>query len=394
MLSPSIPFAATGKIPITTKSEEARAAYVKGRDLFEKLRAAESRDQFKQAVALDPSFAMGLFQLANTQPTAREFNETLARAKAASVGVSKGEQMRSPPASRAATATTPSSAACSRNSRPRTRRTSAWTASDGDRRPHIEAGAIKAYEPALKIAPSYSQPYNQLGYAYRFLGEMDKAEATFKKYVELIPDDPNPYDSYAELLLKRGRYDESIANYRKALAVDPHFVASHVGIATDYHINETPMLEQPHFQRREANSTYITKEDWPEVDANLHPGRQLRARRRLRERVEGAVAPVRDRGRGRRHAQYGRGQGHDGHDRARAGRPRRRGEAVRRGGLAGRRVDHDSGREPREPAALPGVPQGAGGPRPQRRRRREEVDRHVRHRGERLGQRGTEEAGA
>jgi len=72
-----------------------------------------------------------------------------------------------------------------------------------------------------------------LGYAYRFLGKYDEAERIFQKYIQLIPDDPNPYDSYAELLLKEGKYDESIANYRKALDHDPTFVASALGIATN-----------------------------------------------------------------------------------------------------------------------------------------------------------------
>ena len=36
-----------------------------------------------------------------------------------------------------------------------------------------------------------------------------------------------------ELLLKLGRYDESIQQYEKALAVDPHYVASHYGIAAN-----------------------------------------------------------------------------------------------------------------------------------------------------------------
>ena len=87
---------------------------------------------------------------------------------------------------------------------------------------------------ATTINPSFSQPYNQLGYAYRFLEKYDEAEQTFKKYTELIPDDPNPYDSYAELLMKRGRFDESIASYQKALSIDPNFVASYVGIGNDY----------------------------------------------------------------------------------------------------------------------------------------------------------------
>jgi len=38
------------------------------------------------------------------------------------------------------------------------------------------------------------------------------------------------------------------------------------GIATDYHINESPMIEQPHFKHADENSTYITKGDWPKVD--------------------------------------------------------------------------------------------------------------------------------
>src|SRR6185295_7775359 len=54
----------------------------------------------------------------------------------------------------------------------------------------------------------------------------------FKKYIVLIPNDPNPYDSYAELLLKIGRFDESIAQYRKAVVIDPNFVNSHFGIAS------------------------------------------------------------------------------------------------------------------------------------------------------------------
>jgi MoaA/NifB/PqqE/SkfB family radical SAM enzyme len=46
-------------------------------------------------------------------------------------------------------------------------------------------------------------------------------------------------------------------------------IARDVGIATDYHINETPMLEQPHFRHNSGNSTYITAEDWPRVDATI-----------------------------------------------------------------------------------------------------------------------------
>ena len=46
-------------------------------------------------------------------------------------------------------------------------------------------------------------------------------------------------------------------------------IAHDVGIATDYHINETPMLDQPHFRHKSGNSTYIAQEDWPAVDDTI-----------------------------------------------------------------------------------------------------------------------------
>ena len=47
--------------------------------------------------------------------------------------------------------------------------------------------------------------------------EYPNAEQAFRKYIELIPNDPNPYDSYAELLLKMGKYDEAKALYERGL---------------------------------------------------------------------------------------------------------------------------------------------------------------------------------
>jgi tetratricopeptide (TPR) repeat protein len=85
----------------------------------------------------------------------------------------------------------------------------------------------------VELAPDYAPAYNLLGYARRANAQYDQAEKAFKKYIALIPKDPNPYDSYAELLMKMGRFDESIAMYRKALAIDPHFAASRFGIASN-----------------------------------------------------------------------------------------------------------------------------------------------------------------
>jgi tetratricopeptide (TPR) repeat protein len=92
---------------------------------------------------------------------------------------------------------------------------------------------VTEYTRATAINPAFSPAWNQLGYAYRFLDKPAEAEQAFKKYIALVPDDPNPYDSYAELLMKIGRFDESIENYKKALALDARFIASYVGIGNN-----------------------------------------------------------------------------------------------------------------------------------------------------------------
>lgn len=46
-------------------------------------------------------------------------------------------------------------------------------------------------------------------------------------------------------------------------------IAHENGIATTYHINETPMMEQDHFKHLNDNDTYIRPQDFPQVDETL-----------------------------------------------------------------------------------------------------------------------------
>jgi MoaA/NifB/PqqE/SkfB family radical SAM enzyme len=46
-------------------------------------------------------------------------------------------------------------------------------------------------------------------------------------------------------------------------------IAHDNGIATDYHINESPMMEHEHFKHADVNSTFITPADWPRIDETV-----------------------------------------------------------------------------------------------------------------------------
>ena len=224
-----------GKIPVSTKSDEARKEFLQGRDLAEKLLAQDSLQHFDKAIALDPDFAYAELSRANSSPTGTQFFEHLNKAVALAGKASEGERLL---------ILANQAGANGQVAQQKELLEKLVAAYPNDERAQFNLGgyyfgqqqyaqAIEHYKKATELAPGYSPAYNILGYAYRQAGDYTNAEQAFKKYVELIPNDPNPYDSYAELLLKMGRFDESIAQYRKALAVDEHFVPSHFGISAD-----------------------------------------------------------------------------------------------------------------------------------------------------------------
>jgi tetratricopeptide (TPR) repeat protein len=224
------------KIPITTSSDEARTLYLQGRDLAEKLRATDARRLYSQAVAKDKNFALAYLGLSNTSGTTKEFIDATTKAASLAGQVSEGERHMIL-AVEAGMKGDPAGVLSHYNELvrlyPNDERALTLTGTVYFGRQDYEA-AIKHFVKATTVNPSFTAPYNQLGYAYRFLDKFAEAETAFKKYTELIPGDPNPYDSYAELLMKMGRFDESIAMYQKALSLDPNFVASYVGIGNDH----------------------------------------------------------------------------------------------------------------------------------------------------------------
>src|SRR5579862_7040786 len=225
--------ASDGKIPITTKSEEAKDEYLKGRDLSDRLLGQESLQHFDKAIELDPDFATAEMARANSSPTAKEFFAHQLKASVLADKVSEGEKLM---------ILANEAGANGEVIKQKDYLEKLLATYPNDERAQLTAGnfyfgqqqldeAIAHYKKATELAPNFSPTYNILGYSYRQQGNYADAEQAFKKYVELIPNDPNPYDSYAELLLKMGRFDDSITQYQKALSVDPHFAASHFGMA-------------------------------------------------------------------------------------------------------------------------------------------------------------------
>ena len=195
----------TSKIPVTTNSEKALEYYNEGAALAQKLRGQEAVYYYLKAIAEDKDFAMAYMQLALVQTTPKLIFKYIDKAKSLSKNVSEGERL--------------TILAVEANFNNDHEKQNNYYLELIEKYPNDEMvqstygnflyflhkykSAIKHLKKAIAINPELSQPYNMLGYSYRQLGDFDEAEKYFKRYIELIQNDPNPYDSYAELLLKK-----------------------------------------------------------------------------------------------------------------------------------------------------------------------------------------------
>lgn len=222
------------KIPITTRSDDARKEFLAGRQLFENLKRKASVPHFQKALNLDSDFAMAAAFLAQSEGSARGFFDNIEKAVRAAANASEGERE---------TILGLQAGGAGKTEAQRNHYENAVRLYPSDERALTQLGthyfvqqeyrkAAEYFTKAVTVNPGYPQAYNLLGYTHRFLGDFAAAENAFKKYTTLIPDDPNPFDSYAELLLKTGRLEESIAMYRKALTIDQNFTPSRIGVAT------------------------------------------------------------------------------------------------------------------------------------------------------------------
>jgi tetratricopeptide (TPR) repeat protein len=230
---PEMKAEASAEVPITTTSDEARALFMEGRALLDGLHFTDAHAKFVAATEADPDFTMAQVMVANTSLSAAEYFESVGKATASAAGASAGEQLY-----------VMATVAQSENNQ----------AAQGaalkklvakfpkDPRTHMVlgnflngqqdfAGAAEHFTHATQIDSGYAGAYNSLGYAYRSLDQLDKAQGAFEKYVELLPNEANPQDSLAELLMEMGNYEESVKHYQAAVDLDSNFMSAYAGIA-------------------------------------------------------------------------------------------------------------------------------------------------------------------
>jgi tetratricopeptide (TPR) repeat protein len=94
--------------------------------------------------------------------------------------------------------------------------------------------AAEVLQSVLKADPNYYPALNNLAYCYSLSGDYSKTASLMQQYVSQLPGQPNPQDSYGELLRMAGDFKDSIEHYRQALFIAPAFTTSQLGIASNY----------------------------------------------------------------------------------------------------------------------------------------------------------------
>jgi tetratricopeptide (TPR) repeat protein len=226
----------TNTLPVTTTSSKALELYQKGMADYENLYLERCNDDWRAAVKEDSNLAVAWAWIAFNSGNPQEVSQARAKAKELAPKATPGEQLMV-----------------------------AWISKveEGDFLggitamndmleiyPHDKhlfylAGnwlmgengndqAQRLFEKALAIDKNFPAALNDLAYVEARNRQFAKAFAAMDRYVALLPQEPNPQDSYGELLRMAGNFEGSLTHYRAALKIDPDFVTSQLGLGDTY----------------------------------------------------------------------------------------------------------------------------------------------------------------
>ena len=90
---------------------------------------------------------------------------------------------------------------------------------------------IDAWERGVAAIPTFGLLHNQLGYAMLGRGRYTEAVRAIERYVDLNPEEPNAYDSLAEIYTASGQPELGLEKYTEILELDPQWLGTHLGRA-------------------------------------------------------------------------------------------------------------------------------------------------------------------
>ena len=228
--------AATTSMPVSTSSAQARTLYEKGMQDYENLYLDRCNEDWRGAVKADPNLAVAWAWIAFNSSNPSEVNSARERAKALLSRINPGEQLMVTWIAKVQEGDFIGGISAMNDlleMYPKDKHL-LYLAGNWLMGENGDEQARKIMEKALAIDKNYPAALNDLAYLYARNREFPKAFANMDRYVALLPAEPNPQDSYGELLRMAGNFEGSLQHYRAALQIDPDFVTSQVGLGDTY----------------------------------------------------------------------------------------------------------------------------------------------------------------
>lgn len=240
----------------TTDSPEALAAFEHGLEAEMKLYGSEAARNYREALRLDPSFVAPRVRLLGLTAADREYHQELAKElhevdpshlsdrerfllELALTSLDRrtedGERVLEEFIAKHPKDPFGLEARCNR----------AAMADDPE-------AAERCFQDLVRAEPNWVRAQNMLGYLAMRQGRFEAAEERFQIYQFIAPDQANPHDSMAELLLFRGRYDEGQAELEKAIELRADFLPSYMRLLTLALLRDDPELARATIARVEA----------------------------------------------------------------------------------------------------------------------------------------------
>ncbi len=223
-------------LPVTTSSPKARELYEKGMADYENLYLERCNDEWRAAVKEDPNLAVAWAWIAFNSGNPEEVSAARVKAKELAPKLTQGEQLMVTWIVKVQEGDFLGGISAMNDMLemyPKDKHllylAGNWLmAENGDDQ------AQRLFEKALVLDKHYPAALNDLAYVDARNQRFAKALAGMERYVALLPREPNPQDSYGELLRMAGDYEGSLRHYRAALQIDPDFVTSQLGLGDTY----------------------------------------------------------------------------------------------------------------------------------------------------------------
>ena len=222
-------------LPVTTTSPKARAMYQQAMTDSMNFHLDRALDQWRAAVKLDPNFALANLMIAFRSQDPKEAKAALQRANTAVQRKgSNGERLfvRWITGIREGNFVSGIAAMNDLMARNPFDKQLLSLAGNWLMVRYSYDRAAELLNRALAVDPDYPPALNSAAYAYAGMGDFAKAIKAMEHYAEVLPNEPNAQDSYAEILRQAGKFDAAVGHYQAALKMAPGF--SIMGLADTY----------------------------------------------------------------------------------------------------------------------------------------------------------------